>query len=60
VTVSDSSTIARRFAILRQLPTAALLSGLDYHGERIDQGDTTDVDTFAAYLDETARRLAEK
>jgi hypothetical protein len=51
---------ADRYAVLRQLPTPALLTGLDYHGGRIDEGDTEDVDTFVAYLDETARRLAEK
>jgi hypothetical protein len=49
-----------RFGVLKQLPMVALLSGLDWHGDRIEQGDTEDVDTFAAYLDETARRLAEK
>jgi hypothetical protein len=54
------SVIGRRVAVLRQLPRKALLTGLDYHGGRIDEGDTEDVDTFAAYLDETARRLAEK
>jgi hypothetical protein len=60
VTVSDSSTIRSRYARLRGLPLAALFLGLDHYGELYLDGDASVAPTFAAYLDETARRLAEK
>jgi hypothetical protein len=60
MTASDSPTIARRYARLRGLPVTALFLGLDHYGGRYLDGDWSVAPTFAAYLDETARRLATK
>jgi hypothetical protein len=60
VTAPESSTIARRYARLRDLPDDALRDGLDTLGERYLNGETSLGATVAAYLDETARRLAAK
>jgi hypothetical protein len=51
---------ADRYAVLKQLPEVALFTGLDALGAQLDDGDVSVAPTFAAYLDETARRLAEK
>jgi hypothetical protein len=59
VTAPDSPT-KDRYARLRGLPLAALFLGLDHYGELYLDGDATVAPTFAAYLDETARRLATK
>lgn len=60
MTVSDSSTIDRRSAILHQLPTVALFTGLDYYGGQVESGDWSVASAFAAYLDETTRRVKER
>jgi hypothetical protein len=61
MSVSDSSTIGKdRYARLRDLSRDDLWDGLDVLGEQYLNGDVSVAPTFAAYLDETARRLAEK